>query len=48
LEPLVVDYAVSEAKKQVEEYGDAVAIKNEFYQRLGAINQRYTRLHKVV
>ena len=48
LEPLVVDYAVAEAKKQVEEYADAAAIKGEFYQKIGAINQRFTRLHKVI
>ena len=47
LEPLVVDYAVSQAKQQIEEYGDAQAIMQGFYQKIGAINSRYARRHKL-
>jgi len=47
LEPLVVDYAVAEAKKQIEEYNDAQAIMQGFYQKIGVINKRYGGIHEV-
>ena len=47
LEFLVVDYAVSQAKQQIEEYGDAQAIMQGFYQKIGAINSRYAGRHKL-
>mgnify|MGYP003145263834 FL=1 len=47
LEPLVVDYASAQGKKQVEEYGDAQGIMADFYNRIGAISQRFANLHSV-
>jgi len=47
LEPLVVDYASAQGKKQVEEYGDAQGIMADFYNRIGAISQRFNNLHSV-
>jgi len=47
LQPLMVDYAVAQAKKQIEEYQVAQLIMNDFYQRLGALSQRYAGIHKL-
>jgi hypothetical protein len=47
LQPLVVDYAAAQAKRQVEEYGDAQAIMAEFYNKLGAYSRRFQNLHSI-
>lgn len=46
-EPLIVDYAAAQAKRQVEEYGDAQAIMAEFYNKLGAYSRRFQNLHSI-
>lgn len=47
LQPLIVDYACAQAKKQVEEYGDAQGILADFYNRLTGISRRFENVHRV-
>lgn len=47
LEPFVIDYATAEAYKQRKDFQNALVIKQAYFQKLNAVNQRYSNLHKL-